>query len=662
MDTAVDQGGMSRYWASQTGPSRTAAAPTSFAWRQPQPGLTSGLPPAEGLLATFDTILKNMVSAPAPSTAPAPPAAEPSSEVHPSSTPSSSRSESEEENEATKESPPQATADAASQDDSTSRTQEAPAEEAIAAETAREKPIAVVDQEVPEETVGVVAEKVSEDHAATTPDDPEEQLRPSAANFSEPDQSSRGEPLEQLAKPLVESASIEAEPRSQRWTDRERAEIPKPEENALAAPDPSLAASLVQQQQQPAPNTETLPQAENSDSALAQLQAQNPQRLGLEPSVTGGMRRIAGRDSHEETSSTAPREAPLDATETSSLVAPANQSEQQSRSIAEEDSRQGTGQEGPRLESWSGQEPSEGKVQRRRRSDRGGERGAEDRGAARREGSSPLDHLLRGMEPVAPHPLTSDMHRVQVAPAESLTPSASAPQGAIPPFPSVLQSAASPTPISSASSSVVGSAPLLSTAAVEPGGAAPVSFGEAAGPAATRENSTTAPSPTQAPQSSDNGDRVRLIQRVARAFQKLGNDGGQIHMMLHPAHLGSVRLDLSVHGKTLEATLSTQTEEALETLREHLGGLRERLQEFGMEVERLELRLAQSESSSAGHTATSDQRQSLWQEMGQQGDSQRRGERKAPDAAKTAISPRIGAARGIASSLNPASKRLDLML
>jgi len=112
----------------------------------------------------------------------------------------------------------------------------------------------------------------------------------------------------------------------------------------------------------------------------------------------------------------------------------------------------------------------------------------------------------------------------------------------------------------------------------------------------------------------------------------------------------------------MEATLSTQTEEALETLRENLGGLRERLQEFGMEVERLELRLEKSESSSAAHTATSDQRQSLWQEMGDQGSSQRRGERKSPDATKTAVSPRIAAARGIASSPGPHSKGLDLML
>ena len=89
-----------------------------------------------------------------------------------------------------------------------------------------------------------------------------------------------------------------------------------------------------------------------------------------------------------------------------------------------------------------------------------------------------------------------------------------------------------------------------------------------------------------------NLDRIRLVQRVARSFQRIGPQGGQINMMLHPEELGSVRLNLKVNDRKLDATITTQSTAAMELLREHLPELRQRLSDFGMEIDRVEFEVA----------------------------------------------------------------------
>lgn len=86
-------------------------------------------------------------------------------------------------------------------------------------------------------------------------------------------------------------------------------------------------------------------------------------------------------------------------------------------------------------------------------------------------------------------------------------------------------------------------------------------------------------------------DRIRLVQRVANAFQRLGMDGGQVRIRLHPAELGGVRLDLQIQGNRLNARVIAETEAARGVLREHLPDLRQRLAEQGIQIERIDVEL-----------------------------------------------------------------------
>lgn len=95
---------------------------------------------------------------------------------------------------------------------------------------------------------------------------------------------------------------------------------------------------------------------------------------------------------------------------------------------------------------------------------------------------------------------------------------------------------------------------------------------------------------------STNESRVRLVQRVTRSFQRLGPEGGRVQIMLHPAELGSVRLDLSVDGNRVNATMTADSEAALDVLKENLPELKQRLIESGMVVDRMDVELDQRQS------------------------------------------------------------------
>jgi flagellar hook-length control protein FliK len=94
---------------------------------------------------------------------------------------------------------------------------------------------------------------------------------------------------------------------------------------------------------------------------------------------------------------------------------------------------------------------------------------------------------------------------------------------------------------------------------------------------------------TDAPQLSD-ADRARFVQRVARAFQAVG-DGGHLRLRLSPPELGSLRLDVSIHQGVLTAQVEAETPQARLLLLEHLPALRERLQEQNIKIERFSVDL-----------------------------------------------------------------------
>jgi flagellar hook-length control protein FliK len=99
-------------------------------------------------------------------------------------------------------------------------------------------------------------------------------------------------------------------------------------------------------------------------------------------------------------------------------------------------------------------------------------------------------------------------------------------------------------------------------------------------PRETRPNSNDATSMSQ---------RIKLVQRVSRAFQHLGPEGGMIRLRLAPAELGSVRVEMQVQQRKIQARVVTETEAAANALRENLHDLRARLESLGMQIEQLEI-------------------------------------------------------------------------
>jgi flagellar hook-length control protein FliK len=84
-------------------------------------------------------------------------------------------------------------------------------------------------------------------------------------------------------------------------------------------------------------------------------------------------------------------------------------------------------------------------------------------------------------------------------------------------------------------------------------------------------------------------DRVRLVQRVARAFHSVGDEGGEVQLRLRPPELGSLRMEIAVRDGVMTAQLETETAAARNILLDNLPQLRERLAEQNVKVERFDV-------------------------------------------------------------------------
>lgn len=112
-------------------------------------------------------------------------------------------------------------------------------------------------------------------------------------------------------------------------------------------------------------------------------------------------------------------------------------------------------------------------------------------------------------------------------------------------------------------------------------------------------------------QRGSNADQVRLVQRVARSFQRLGPTGGRVQVMLHPAELGSVRLDLRIEGNRMNARMTAETDAARSILSEHLPELRQRLADSGLLIDRIEVEIdgrQQQEETGQGREGMTERR------------------------------------------------------
>jgi flagellar hook-length control protein FliK len=86
-------------------------------------------------------------------------------------------------------------------------------------------------------------------------------------------------------------------------------------------------------------------------------------------------------------------------------------------------------------------------------------------------------------------------------------------------------------------------------------------------------------------------DRVRFAQRVSRAFEALGDRGGSLRLRLSPPELGNLRLEVTVQQGVMTARLETETPAARNLLLESLPGLRDRLAQQDIRVERFDVEL-----------------------------------------------------------------------
>lgn len=121
-----------------------------------------------------------------------------------------------------------------------------------------------------------------------------------------------------------------------------------------------------------------------------------------------------------------------------------------------------------------------------------------------------------------------------------------------------------------------------------------------AAPTATPPDSSagSAAAGTAGPSGSGGVENARFVQRVAKAFQTAGDQGGSLRLRLSPPELGSLKLDVTVSGGVLNARVEAETVQARDMLLGNLPALRERLAEHNVKIAQFDVDL--SDSSTGG--------------------------------------------------------------
>jgi flagellar hook-length control protein FliK len=113
-------------------------------------------------------------------------------------------------------------------------------------------------------------------------------------------------------------------------------------------------------------------------------------------------------------------------------------------------------------------------------------------------------------------------------------------------------------------------------------------------------------------------DRVRFVQRVAQAFQTVGDrGGGTVRLRLSPPELGSVRLEISVRNGTMTAHAQAENETTRNLLLDNLGALRDRLSQQNIRIDQFHVDLM-DHSPGGFPQQTANQSQSQQQGSGYQ--------------------------------------------
>jgi flagellar hook-length control protein FliK len=98
------------------------------------------------------------------------------------------------------------------------------------------------------------------------------------------------------------------------------------------------------------------------------------------------------------------------------------------------------------------------------------------------------------------------------------------------------------------------------------------------------------------------GDPPALAQALRGARMLVGRDGGTMTVRLNPGDLGDLRVRVDIRGGRVTADFQTTTDAAREQIERGMDTLRRGLEERGLQVERLTVRTAESDSGRGPRT------------------------------------------------------------
>lgn len=152
---------------------------------------------------------------------------------------------------------------------------------------------------------------------------------------------------------------------------------------------------------------------------------------------------------------------------------------------------------------------------------------------------------------------------------------------------------------------VAAGAEIADGASQTPGPARPAASAADVAGKGPADTSTSHPDPLsdQPGDGPTTADRARFVQRVARAFAAVGQQGGQVRLRLSPPELGSLRIEIRIRDGALSARLETETAAARALLLDSLPALRERLAQQQIRVEQFEVDISGTGNSPWSHTS-----------------------------------------------------------
>jgi flagellar hook-length control protein FliK len=96
---------------------------------------------------------------------------------------------------------------------------------------------------------------------------------------------------------------------------------------------------------------------------------------------------------------------------------------------------------------------------------------------------------------------------------------------------------------------------------------------------------------------------TKLVQRVLRGLEQLGDGGGQVRLRLHPPELGTLQLTLRMEGGQMQARMEVENSLAKDALLNNVQTLKDRLSEQGMQIESFEVSVGADSANSNGANA-----------------------------------------------------------